>query len=226
MAACWLVRAVPQGARPACRPGSAMVTAMASNGPSTMTGTRRGRGVAGLVQAEQQVAFLVAAGLGAVEVFRDVRAGTGAGAADEPGECAALVVDREHDPVPEVVDERSAGGEAGEPGGLDRVVVVAEAAQVVGERGPLRRGRIRCASPVWRRRLMPRACEVVRVPSCRRAGWCRTACASARTRMMRGSGIRRCGGAVSWGAAGCGVRRGVPSSCSGAGRGGRRLPAR
>ena len=37
-AACWLVRAVPQGASPAYRPGSARLTAMASNGPSTMIG--------------------------------------------------------------------------------------------------------------------------------------------------------------------------------------------
>ena len=34
-----------------------------------------GEGGAGLVQAEQQVALLVGGGLGAVEVFRDVRAG-------------------------------------------------------------------------------------------------------------------------------------------------------
>ena len=45
-------------------------------------------------------------------------------------------MDREHDPVPEVVDERAAGGDAGEPGGLDRVVVVAEDAEVAGQRGP------------------------------------------------------------------------------------------
>ena len=59
-AACWLVRAVPHGASPACRPGSAVVTAMASNGPSTMTGVaplRERR--AGVVQPEQQAAFPV-----------------------------------------------------------------------------------------------------------------------------------------------------------------------
>src|SRR5207245_7908966 len=45
-------------------------------------------------------------------------------------------MNRQHDPVAEVVDERAAGGDAGEPGGLDRVIVVAEGAEVAGERGP------------------------------------------------------------------------------------------
>ena len=48
-------------------------------------------------------------------------------------------------PVAEVVDERAAGGDAGEPGGLDRVVVVAEGADGAGEAWPIRRVRIRCA---------------------------------------------------------------------------------
>ena len=91
---------------------------------------------AGLVQAEQQVALLVGGGLGAVEVFRRVRPGVGAGAAGEPGEHAGGVVHGEHDPVPEPVDEGSAGGAGGEPGCLDRVIMVAEAAQVAGEGGP------------------------------------------------------------------------------------------
>ncbi len=91
---------------------------------------------AALVQAEQQVAFLVGGGLGAVEVFRCVRPGVGAGAAGEPGEHAGGVVHGEHDPVPKPVDEVSAGGAGGEPGCLDRVIMVAEAAQVAGEGGP------------------------------------------------------------------------------------------
>jgi hypothetical protein len=95
-----------------------------------------GEQIARLVEAEQQAAFLVAAGLGAVQVLRDPRPGSGAGAAEEPRDVSALVMDREHDPVPEVVDERAAGGDAGEPGGLDRVVVVAEGAEVAGQRGP------------------------------------------------------------------------------------------
>ena len=36
----------------------------------------------------------------------------------------------------EVIDERPAGGNAGQPGGLDRVVRMAKAAEVIGERGP------------------------------------------------------------------------------------------
>jgi hypothetical protein len=58
------------------------------------------------------------------------------GASDEPGGHAAGVVDGEHDPVPEGVDEGAAGGWFGEPGCLDLAVVVAEAAQVIGERAP------------------------------------------------------------------------------------------
>ena len=95
-----------------------------------------GEQIARLVEAEQQAAFLVAAGLGAVQVLRDLRGGSWAGAAEESRDVPLLVMDREHDPVPEVVDERAAGGNAGEPGGLDRVVVVAEGAEVAGKRGP------------------------------------------------------------------------------------------
>ena len=95
-----------------------------------------GEGGTGLVQAEQQVALLVGGGLGAVEVFRYVRPGTGAGSACEPGERAGRVMHGEYDPVPEPVDEGSAGGAGGEPGGLNRVVVMAEVAQVAGEGGP------------------------------------------------------------------------------------------
>jgi len=47
-----------------------------------------------------------------------------------------LVVDGQHDPVPEVVDERAVGGAAGEPGRLDVAIGVPEAAQVPGERCP------------------------------------------------------------------------------------------
>ena len=102
-----------------------------------MTGVApRGEQIARLVEAEQQAAFLVAAGLGTVQVLRDLRAGSGAGAAEEPRDVSALIMDREHDPVPEVVDERASGGKPGEPGGLDRVVVVTEGAEVIGESGP------------------------------------------------------------------------------------------
>ena len=59
-----------------------------------------GEQIACLVEAEQQAAFLVAAGLGAVQVLRDLRAGSGAGTAEEPRDVSALVMDREHDPVP------------------------------------------------------------------------------------------------------------------------------
>ena len=48
-----------------------------------------GEGRAGAVQPEQQAAFPVSGGLGAVEVFRHVRPGAGVGASDEPGEHAA-----------------------------------------------------------------------------------------------------------------------------------------
>ena len=57
-----------------------------------------------------------------------------AGAAEEPRDVSALVMNRQHDPVAEVVDERAAGGDACESGGVDRVVVVAEGAEVAGER--------------------------------------------------------------------------------------------
>ena len=45
-------------------------------------------------------------------------------------------MDGQHDPVPEVVDERAAGGAAGQPGRLDVVIGVPEAAQVPGEHTP------------------------------------------------------------------------------------------
>ena len=73
---------------------------------------------------------------GPPQVLRDLRGGSRAGAAEEPRDVPVLVMDREHDPVPEVVDEASAGGDAGEPGCLDRVVVVAEGTEVAGQRGP------------------------------------------------------------------------------------------
>jgi hypothetical protein len=92
--------------------------------------------IARLVEAEQQAAFLVAAGLRTVQVLRDLPAGPGAGAAEEPRDVPALIMDREHDPVPEVVDEFSSVGEAGEPGRLDRVVVATEGAEVIGQSGP------------------------------------------------------------------------------------------
>ena len=57
-----------------------------------------GEQVAGLVEAEQQAAFVVAAGLGAVQVLRDLRAGSGAGAAEEPCDVPVLVMDGERDP--------------------------------------------------------------------------------------------------------------------------------
>ena len=136
-AACWLVSAVPQGASPAMLAGVGDGDGDGVERPFGDDGDGApGEGGAGLVQAEQQVAFLVGGGLGAVEVFRHVRPGIGAGAAGEPGQGAAGVVDGEHDPVPEPVDEGAAGGAGGEPGGLDHVVVVAEAAQVAGEGGP------------------------------------------------------------------------------------------
>jgi hypothetical protein len=53
-----------------------------------------GEQIARLVQAEQQAAFVVAAGLGTVQVLRDLRAGSGAGAAEEPRDVAALIIDR------------------------------------------------------------------------------------------------------------------------------------
>jgi hypothetical protein len=95
-----------------------------------------GEQIACLVQAEQQAAFLIGAGLGTVQVLGDLRAGSRAGAAEEPRDVSALVMNRQQDPVAEVVDERAAGGNAGDSGGLDRVVVVAEDAEVAGERGP------------------------------------------------------------------------------------------
>lgn len=88
--------------------------------------------ITGVVEAEQQVALVVCAGGGAVQVFRYVRVGAGAGAADETGERPLLVVDGQHDPVSEVIDEGPAGGDSGQPGGLDRVVWTAVAAEVVG----------------------------------------------------------------------------------------------
>jgi len=99
-----------------------------------------GEQIVRLVEAEQQAAFVVAAGLRAVQVLRDLRAGSGAGAAEEPRDVSALVMDREYDPVPEVVDGRSAGGKPGEPGGLDRVVAVTEGVEVIGQSGPSARG--------------------------------------------------------------------------------------
>ena len=57
-----------------------------------------------------------------------------------PARFPVLVVDRQHDPVPEVIDERSAGTDTGQPGGLDRIVVVAAAAEVARQRGPSARG--------------------------------------------------------------------------------------
>src|SRR5690242_12249943 len=114
-----------------------MLTAMASKAPSAMTGMAPPGGIGtGLVPAGQQVALVVGGGLGAVEVFRRAGSGIGAGAAGEPGEFAGGVVRGEHDPVPEPVDEGSAGGAGGEPGGLDRVIAVAETAQVAGQSVP------------------------------------------------------------------------------------------
>ena len=110
-AACWLVRAVPHGASPASQAGvgggdgDGVEWSFHDDG-----GGFAGEGRAGVVQPEQQAAFLVCGGLGAVEVFRHVWAGARVGASDEPGGHAAGVVDGEHDPVPEDVDEGAAGG--------------------------------------------------------------------------------------------------------------------
>src|SRR3984957_1939500 len=56
--------------------------------------------------------------------------------ADEPGDRSVVVVHGEYDPVPEDVDERSPGGLFGDSGGLDVVIAVSQAAQVVGQGGP------------------------------------------------------------------------------------------
>lgn len=79
--------------------------------------------------------------LGAVEVPGHVACiAVGVDAADEPGDPVVLVVDRKHDPVSEPVDERPPSGRLGDPCGLDLVIAVAEAAQVLGEGGPRVRG--------------------------------------------------------------------------------------
>ena len=67
-----------------------------------------GQVTARLVKPEQQVTFLIGAGRRSVQIFRYGGTSAGAGAADEPGEVPVLVVDRQHDPIPEVIEERSA----------------------------------------------------------------------------------------------------------------------
>ena len=71
-------------------------------------GGAAGEVIARVVKPEQQVTLLIGAGRRSVQVSRYVRASAGADATDEPGEVSLLVVDRQHDPVPEVIDERSA----------------------------------------------------------------------------------------------------------------------
>ena len=71
-------------------------------------GGAAGEVIARVVKPEQQITFLIGAGRRSVQIFRYVRASAGADATDEPGEVSLLVVDRQHDPVPEVIDERSA----------------------------------------------------------------------------------------------------------------------
>jgi hypothetical protein len=100
--ACRLVSAVPQGASPTCRPGSAAFHEDGNRSP----GERR----PALVQPEQQAALLEAGGLGAVEVPGHVgRFAIRMDPADEPCGLSVVVVHGEHDPVPEDVDERSPG---------------------------------------------------------------------------------------------------------------------
>ena len=59
-----------------------------------------------------------------------------------------LVVDREHDPVAEVIDKGPARGNAGQPGGLDGVVPMAKATEVAGKGGPSAGAYPMCHSPV------------------------------------------------------------------------------
>ena len=99
-------------------------------------GQRRGS----LGEAVQLVALGEQVGLGGVEVLgngsaRFVAVVVGVAAAD-PAVDLRAVADGEDEPVAEAVDDPAGGGVAAEAGGDDLGVGGAEAAQVVGQRGP------------------------------------------------------------------------------------------
>src|SRR5450759_1470560 len=101
-----------------------------------------GQGLPGRLgpQAVEQLALPVQRGGRAVEVLRDV-VGLGQRPAEEADDVLpAGVADREHQPVAEPVDDGAAAGAQADAGVQQLGVGVAAGAQVVGQRGPARRG--------------------------------------------------------------------------------------
>ena len=120
VASCSAVSAVPRGATATSSQvvggAAAAVTAWASMGPSTMTRSAPATEFLDVVGGEAvgQFGFAEQVGGGAVDVFRC--GGVGVGGvfpADESDDRAVGVVDGQHDPVAEPVDQRCRGCRCG-----------------------------------------------------------------------------------------------------------------